>query len=106
MAKWIDGEKLMEYWQEWDWWDNKGIPHCFGYIPDKIVEREMERAPKLKQVIHGYWIETEDLAGNHYINCSICNYYFWLEDESAEQAELFYCPRCGAKMDEEVETDE
>ena len=33
MTRYVDGDKLMEHWQEWDWWDKKGMPHCFGYIP-------------------------------------------------------------------------
>lgn len=37
MARYIDGDKLMEHWQEWDWWDNKGMPHSQHRHTDATV---------------------------------------------------------------------
>ena len=103
MARYIDGDKIMEHWQEWDWWDNKGMPHSFGYIPDKALERALENPPELRQLTHAHWIETEDLSGDHYVECSNCCLHWWISGESSKEAEMNYCPRCGARMDEEVD---
>ena len=54
-------------------------------------------------VIHAHWIETEDLSGDHYVECSDCCLHWWISGESSKEAEMNYCPRCGARMDEEVE---
>ena len=54
-------------------------------------------------VTHAYWIETVDLSGDHYAECSNCRLLWWIDGESSQEAEMNYCPRCGAIMDEEVE---
>ena len=54
-------------------------------------------------VVHAHWIETEDLSGNHYAECSNCCLLWWIDGESSQEAEMNYCPKCGAKMDEEAQ---
>lgn len=60
-------------------------------------------AEDVAPVIHAHWIETEDLSGDHYAECSNCCLLWWIDGESSQEAEMNYCPRCGAKMDEEIE---
>ena len=67
-----------------------------------LIEHKDGSMVEYREAVHAHWIETEDLAGNHYIECSRCHWDFWLEGETAKQAELLHCPRCGAIMDEEV----
>lgn len=49
-------------------------------------------------VVHGEWIDTQpDYHSGFYGNahkCSNCNDYY-----TTEYDDLFFCPRCGAKMD-------
>lgn len=64
----------------------------------------VEYAPTVEERKHGHWIVTTiyDENGRYagrYINCSECGFY-WRE---ATHASVFdYCPRCGARMDEEA----
>lgn len=95
MARYVDGDKLMEHWQEWDWWDNKGMPHSFGYIPDKALERALDNPLELRQLTHAHWIEEEDcsvVTDIPWSMCAACGEY---------SPKLLYCAFCGAKMDEE-----
>ena len=100
MPRYIDGDKLMEHWQEWDWWDKKGMPHCFGYIPDTVVKLALEHPVDVKKVVHAKWEygfqrgkQSEWLYG-----CSNCYYV-----SDSININWHYCPNCGAIMDEEVE---
>lgn len=60
---------------------------------------------ELAPVEHAHWIETYDYTGTYYITCSNpkCGLVWWLEEGNAKDNEMFYCPKCGAIMDEEVE---
>ena len=55
-----------------------------------------DNAPTIDQVRHGRWIITQTPT-NEYCNCSVCGTQV-MSDEAWN-----YCPKCGAKMDEEVE---
>lgn len=52
-------------------------------------------------VVHGRWIDTSPNYRNGYYNnahkCSNCGDYY-----TTDPNDLYYCPRCGAKMDLEV----
>ena len=54
-------------------------------------------------VIHAHWNEFSDYTGTCYAECSRCGLLWWIEEGTAEENEMFYCPKCGAKMDEVVE---
>lgn len=55
-------------------------------------------------VIHAHWIEEEDLNCNPIIRCSACKDVWHIESDSGAFGDHFYfCPNCGAKMDEAVE---
>lgn len=53
-------------------------------------------------VIHAHWDEFSDYTGTHYAECSRCGLFWWIEEGTAEENEMYYCPKCGAKMDEVV----
>ncbi len=53
-------------------------------------------------VVHAHWDEFSDYTGTHYAECSRCGLFWWIEEGTAEENEMYYCPKCGAKMDEVV----
>ena len=53
-------------------------------------------------VVHAHWNEIFDYTGTCYAECSRCGLLWWIEEGTAEENEMFYCPKCGAKMDEVV----
>lgn len=63
---------------------------------------EIDCMPKedVAPVIHGHWKEFEDYSGAVYPECSRCGLVWWLDEGTAEDNEMYYCPKCGAKMDE------
>ena len=97
MPRYIDGDKLMEHWQEWDWWDKKGMPHCFGYIPDTAVKLALEHPAEVKQVVHAKWEYGfhKGKQSDWLFGCGNCNYV-----SDSININWRYCPNCGAKMDE------
>lgn len=68
--------------------------HSIGWMQehDRIMA---ESAP----VVHAHWNETFDYNGTCYVECSRCGLLWWIEEGTAEENEMFYCPKCGAKMD-------
>ena len=48
------------------------------------------------------WIEDEDMYGDPIYHCSNCNEHFVLEEGTPTDNCYFYCPNCGAKMDEQA----
>lgn len=51
---------------------------------------------------HAEWIEDEDMYGDPIYHCSNCNEHFVLEEGTPTDNCYFYCPSCGAKMDEQA----
>lgn len=68
-----------------------------GAVADLIVRQ----APTIEERKHGHWEDDPCICGCWV--CSNCNKHIYncynMNDLSA------YCPRCGAKMDEEVKND-
>ena len=64
---------------------------------------ESTESADVAPVIHAHWDEFSDYTGTHYAECSRCGLLWWIEEGTAEENEMFYCPKCGAKMDEEVD---
>ena len=52
-------------------------------------------------VVHGRWMEREDGFGGTYYMCSRCAEEWTLNDGAPTENNMYYCPQCGAKMDEE-----
>ena len=64
---------------------------------------ESTESEDVAPVVHAHWIEVEDYSGTVYPECSRCGLVWWLDEGTAEDNEMYYCPKCGAKMDEEVD---
>ena len=50
---------------------------------------------------HAEWDEREDMYGDPVYCCSNCREKFFLEEWTPIENRYFYCPNCGAKMDEQ-----
>jgi predicted amidophosphoribosyltransferase len=51
------------------------------------------------EVKHGEWIEKEDVYGDIYYTCSVCNNDWTTIDGTPQENFMKFCPCCGAKMD-------
>lgn len=72
--------------------------------PEEVeaIHRQMVELGWLKDadpVVHAHWNEFSDYTGTCYAECSRCGLLWWIEEGTAEENEMFYCPKCGAKMD-------
>lgn len=47
----------------------------------------------------GRWIEREDMNGDVYYECAACKEAFTLIEGTPKDNEYYYCPCCGAKME-------
>lgn len=95
MSRYIDAEKLI----------NRINAYVINsqdvmFIRKLIKDLETE---DVAPVVHAHWIEFEDYSGAVYPECSRCGLVWWLDEGTAEDNEMYYCPKCGAKMDEEVD---
>lgn len=57
----------------------------------------------VQPVKHGYWEEITDYGGwgdTHY-RCSVCGEEWYLEDGNPKDNNMNFCPRCGARMEQE-----
>jgi len=54
---------------------------------------------------HGHWKLVQDYDDEHW-QCSVCGCEWYLADGNPEENNMYYCPECGAKMDEEAEKDD
>lgn len=84
--------------------NNEIISHDIGNIYDRYYREGLICAmlhlgsqPTIEERKHGHWIEINPKKGKGFYRCSVCNGAVGLYDDG------FYCPYCGAKMDEEVQ---
>lgn len=77
--------------------DDSDVQWCLSELYD-ILSADV--AP----VVHGRWMEREDGFGGTCYMCSRCAEEWALNDGAPTENNMYYCPQCGAKMDEE-ETD-
>lgn len=54
------------------------------------------------EIPYAEWIEDEDMYGDPIYRCSNCNEHFVLTEGTPTDNCYFYCPNCGAKMDEQA----
>ena len=98
MARYIDEEKLINKINAYVI-NNQDVMFIRKLIKDSETE---DVAP----VVHAHWISLKDDSGYYrHCVCSNCaedfnNDVSWL---SIEMELPLYCPKCGAKMDEEAE---
>ena len=79
---------------------NEATPRSYFAFETMVREYPTE---DVAPVVHAHWKEFEDYSGAVYPECSRCGLVWWLDEGTAEDNEMYYCPKCGAKMDEEVE---
>ncbi len=80
-------------------WDVEGV----GEIP-VITKEEIDQMPTVDAVPvrHGKWCEGTECYSDDFIVCSVCGEAFNVMDNDTYRFD--YCPKCGARMDED-ETD-
>lgn len=63
------------------------------------IEEFIDNAPTIdvEPVRHGRWIQNKTLPAYH--RCSICGVTHKMQVSCNKYVMLYYCPRCGAKMD-------
>lgn len=95
MARYADVDKLIWQVQNSD---------KYGTITKQVFISLLQNSETadVAPVIHAHWKEFEDYSGAVYPECSRCGLVWWLDEGTAEDNEMYYCPKCGAKMDEEV----
>ena len=86
--------------------------HAFwGHTANKhsdLINAEPKDCPYFKdrsrfvELKSAEWIEDEDMYGDLIYHCSNCNEHFVLEEGTPADNCYFYCPNCGAKMDEQI----
>ena len=59
------------------------------------------KAPTVDAVLvkHGHWKEVDDGWDGIYYECSECGLSWALNDGTPEENDMYYCPKCGARMD-------
>ena len=70
------------------------------WIRYKLFENAIENAPTVEERKAGRWLEREDAWGDTYYECSECGEPWTLIDGTPKDNNMYYCPRCGAKMEE------
>lgn len=53
----------------------------------------------------GKWIEEDVFDGDVAYRCSECNELFWIESGTPKDNEYNFCPKCGARMESEVQNE-
>ena len=122
MAKYIEREALIEWLKRIpliDLSDGRGL--CRVIMEDDF-KKAIKKMPKgiiadVVPVRHGRW--EKNVRGDYSIVCSECGYglptdaFAWMEcNRTSEEREFCiwiadvknYCPNCGCRMDEEVDT--
>lgn len=84
------------------------VHRVYGY-PGRVLESDIDGAPTLDvmPVVHAHWIPEcpNKCNGKAYKHtCSECGKSVYDERQvSVDEMEYYFCPHCGAKMDEEQE---
>lgn len=58
-------------------------------------------AADVEPVVHGKWLEIEEIYGDIRWKCSACGIEWCFIEGTPEENGTHYCPNCGAKMTEE-----
>lgn len=94
MARYIDADNLIHH----------DIEDINGDVLDVIHAADIDNAPTVDvaPVRHGRWKELDE-EGCY--SCSVCGNPWIIIDGTPQDNEMYFCPHCGAKMDEEDKTD-
>lgn len=93
MSKYIDADLLFETVCKRV--NNPAIRGWLGAIINEIPTVEIETEK------HGKWIDLseEDLSYENVYACSVCNNWFYINEDTPKDNDYNYCPNCGARMD-------
>lgn len=99
MPRLIDADKLRK--------DVLDLPNCYNGFSDTydkaMILDLVDEQPTVDAVRHGRWIKNEYRSGWH---CSCCGkddlYAYAYTQNNERELQDFYCPNCGAKMDEVI----
>ena len=104
MARYVNADKLLEYLEKEA--ESEDVKYSFIGAGVQATISVIKTFPleDVKPVVHAQWREYVFPAHEH-IYCSHCNEEYY-EDDLLLGGNDFpkYCPNCGAKMDEEVDT--
>ena len=92
MSRYIDADEFHE-------WVYPNWSYCAQNDDDFHEAIDAQPTADVAPVIHAHWNEFSDYTGTFYAECSRCGLLWWIEEGTAEENEMFYCPKCGAKMD-------
>ena len=105
MARYVDADKVIDVMKAAYWDENMHSAKDDPCVIDAMIDwsiRQVKDAPteEVAPVVHSHWKEYEDYSGAVYPECARCGLVWWLDEGTAEDNEMYYCPKCGAKMDE------
>ena len=72
----------------------------YGYQYAKWREYFVEMPSAQHEPHEGHWILRESPDGGEQYECSECGVLWEFNDGTPEDNEAYFCPNCGAKMDE------
>ena len=75
---------------------NKARGDYYDYV-DLTVEDADKILKLLEEQKHGHWIERDE-----YYECSACKEPWVLIDGTPLENGMYFCPKCGARMESEV----
>lgn len=79
----------------------------YGYEEGVKFANAVNKLPSVKQEQKtGHWIEEDMFDGDMAYRCSECNELFWLESGTPKDNEYNFCPKCGADMRADKESEE
>ena len=64
------------------------------------IDAIINNAPTVDPVKHGHWIRTPYTDYDDTYECSVCGDSWTFIEGTPKDNEAYYCPHCGAKMDE------
>lgn len=81
-----------------------GMDFVYRYKYNHIerVCKDFKDRSRFVELSHAEWVEDEDICNYLIYRCSNCNERFVLEEGTPLDNCYFYCPNCGAKMDEQA----
>lgn len=112
MAEYISKQKVLDYLN--------GYLHSLGEggadtllfdrgqrraLINSIQDISAVKAADVQPVKHGYWEEVSDYGdcGDTHYRCSVCGEEWCLEVGEPKDNNMYFCPRCGARMDGEAQ---